>query len=118
MCGTSSSVEKRALVEHARLKELLHYDPATGHFTWRVSKGRRVVAGKLAGNKVKVGPDREYWQVRIDGRNYYGHRLAWFYLHGKWPEDRVSHRDKCGLNNAEINLVEARNPFLHTNASV
>lgn len=91
-----------------RLREVLHYDPETGIFTWLLSRGN-VTAGKLAGNDVTVGEQRTYRQIRINGKNYYSHVLAWFYMTGKWPNHQIDHRDGFSLNNKFKNLREATN---------
>jgi len=76
------------MLTHERLLELLSYDPATGSFTWRAESPRSGVrAGAEAGTKTKRG----YVYIGIDGKRYLRHRLAWFYVHGTWP-DFVDHK--------------------------
>jgi hypothetical protein len=84
-----------------RLKELLHYDPGTGVFTWNARTGRQV-AGQVAGT-VNLGTRI---QIKIDGRTYKAHRLAWLYVHGQWPRGAIDHIDGSALNNAIANLRE------------
>lgn len=77
-------------VTPARLREVLHYDPATGIFTWRYSrKGRPGKAGAVAGSVC----DRGYRYICIDRIKYLAHRLAWLYVHGEWPACEIDHRD-------------------------
>ena len=72
----------------ARLKELLHYDPETGVFTWRVRRNQNVPAGHRAGHVNKRG----YRMINISHDLYAAHRLAVFYMTGQWPEDDIDHR--------------------------
>jgi len=64
-----------------RLKELLFYDPVTGHFTW-VARVRGIRTGSRAGSRTTSG----YRIIKLDGRFYYAHRLAWFWIHGVMPK--------------------------------
>ncbi|MNL41198.1 hypothetical protein D3C87_1635970 [compost metagenome] len=38
---------------------------------------------------------------------YYAHRLAWFYLYEKWPDESLDHKDGNKSNNSQNNLREA-----------
>jgi hypothetical protein len=84
------------------LRRLLEYNPESGAFVWRVRHGNsHMRPGSLAGSRRKDG----YWHVRIFGKRYLSHRLAWFYVHGTWPY-RIDHRDCNRSNNAIRNLRE------------
>lgn len=74
---------------HEILLQVLSYDKATGIFRWLVSPSTKVKAGSVAG----YGGNGEYWRVMIFRRLYLGHRLAWFYVTGKWPAREIDHRD-------------------------
>lgn len=93
-----------------RLKELFHYDPATGLLTWRVSKGRSK-AGSKAGSIRKDG----YVQVRVGGRFYYVHRVAWAIMTGRWPAHLVDHRNTDPSDNRWENLRAATVTQNHAN---
>lgn len=82
-----------------RLKELLHYDPATGVFLWLVRTSNRICVGSEAGRIDTAG----YRAIRIDGELYYAHRLAFFYMLGEWPEI-TDHKNRCRADNRWINL--------------
>lgn len=90
-----------------RLRELLHYDPLTGVFTWLVSHGRggRYPAGSIAGYMHHKG----YIDIWLDGRFYRAHRLAWLHVHGAWPEKDIDHRDTVKHHNWIKNLRSATN---------
>jgi len=85
-----------------RLKKLLSYSPETGDFTWLTKRGRAVVGG-TAGHL----DSRGYVRIIIDGKKYRAHRLAWFYMHGKWPEDQIDHVNGKYSDNRLKNLREA-----------
>jgi hypothetical protein len=89
------------LLTAERLRELLHYDPATGIFRWLQPQSRRVKAGEIAGGVPGQGG---YYRIGIDGQRYYAHRLAWLYMTGEWPSRQVDHRDTDSGNNAWGNL--------------
>jgi hypothetical protein len=89
----------------ARLKELLHYDPETGVFTWLVWRPNGVKVGDEAGAIHKAGGG--YLKIKIDSRSYLASRLAWLYMTGKLPTFRVDHQDTDKLNNRWSNLRPA-----------
>jgi len=83
------------------LKSILHYNPDTGIFTWaKIRKGNnRRKIGEVAGWLKHDG----YWYLYIDGKMYYAHRMAWFYVYGELPA-LIDHIDGNKLNNAIVNL--------------
>ena len=87
-----------------RLKKLLHYDPETGVFTWKVKRPGRSV-GDVAGSVGTKGHRRIY----LDNVQYKAHHLAWLYMTGEWPEDQVDHKDVDPDNNRWENLRAATN---------
>lgn len=87
-----------------RLRELLSYDPETGIFLWRVSLSRRVALGMTAGTLCGG-----YTLIRICEKAYRAHRLAWLYVHGRWPIDQLDHINGIRDDNRIANLREANN---------
>lgn len=87
-------------VTAARIRVLLIYDPQTGIFTWRVNRTGTARAGTIAGALDTDG----YRQIRVDGRLYLAHRLAWLYVHGRFPTCDLDHWDLDRDHNAIENL--------------
>lgn len=86
----------------SRLKELLSYDPLTGHFTrLETISGGKANAGDIAGHSAYQG----YIGIGIDGRYYKAHRVAWFYMHGVWPTV-IDHKNRIKSDNRLCNLRE------------
>ena len=103
---------KKPTVE--RVKDLLHYDPETGVFTWRVKRGGAVDAGDAAGTK----DSRGYIQIGVDRTLYLAHRLAWLYTYGYWPETPLDHINRVRTDNRIANLRPATYALNNQNASV
>ncbi len=91
------------MLTQQRLLSLLNYNPATGVFTWREDRTPSVRAGAVAGSQLSTG----YIQIKVDERLYGAHRLAWFYIHGRWPTPCVDHRNMTKWDNRIENLREA-----------
>jgi hypothetical protein len=85
-----------------RLRELFDYNPETGDFIRR--SGR---SGVKAGAKVGYLHPFGYWYIRVDGKKYRAHRLAWLYITGAWPSGDIDHRNGIRSDNRFCNLREA-----------
>ena len=85
-----------------RLRKILHYDPATGLWTWAKKRGP-YRAGSKAGTTVACG----YVRIGIAKRYYFSHRLAWLYMTGGWPASQIDHQDTDKSNNRWRNLRAA-----------
>lgn len=83
----------------ARLRELVHYEPETGVFTWRQSR-HGVFAGAVAGAIGKNG----YVLFQLDSLTRQAHRLAWLYVHGEWPKQNIDHINGVRYDNRIANL--------------
>jgi len=99
---------------HARLLELLHYNPATGLWYWLITNSIRKPAGSLAGEIRQSG----YVLIGIDGHRYRAHRLAWFYMHGEWPPRQVDHENNQRADNRWHNLRLATNQQNQMNQTI
>ena len=96
-----------------RLRELLHYEPETGIFTWKVGSANQVKVGDAAGSQNGLG----YLHVRLQRRLYSAHRLAWLHFHGVWPVDQLDHINRIRTDNRIANLREVSHKQNGQNAS-
>ena len=89
------------ILTQERLKELLHYDPDTGVFTWlrRIAKYRDQIGG-IAGTSTPRG----YINIQIRRKSYQAHRLAWLYVYGEWPAQQIDHINRTPSDNRITNL--------------
>lgn len=96
-----SSTTTGSLPSVGRLLNLLRKDPTTGELLWRTKRGR-AKAGDVAGNINSKG----YRKIRVDGKLYLAHRLAYVMEHGTCPEI-LDHENGDKLNNVGRNLRPA-----------
>lgn len=82
------------MLTQQRLMSLVSYDPETGVF---------MRFGRRAGALHKFG----YRQIMLDGRSYKEHRVAWLYVHGRWPSQQIDHINHVRDDNRIANLREA-----------
>lgn len=115
-------------IDHATLIELIDYNAETGIFTWKPRDSRdtrwfkkewhgRAWNTRYAGQPVwghdrhRVCPDgtqvRHQIVMGVLGRRYLAHRLAWFWVHGRWPKKTIDHKNGNPADNRLANLREA-----------
>lgn len=85
------------------VRELLHYDSETGLFTWRVCRKGNIKIGDVAGYRAADGR----LTITINSTRYLAYRLAWLYVHGRWPDKNIDHIDGNPSNDKFDNLREA-----------
>lgn len=91
--------------EYAR--ERLAYCALSGTLRWR--RRDDVVPQwntRYAGTNAGTFDGKKYLSVRLDGRRYQAHRLAWLIFHGETPEE-VDHVNNDGTDNRIANLRAA-----------
>lgn len=90
------------MITQHELHERLSYDPETGMFRWR-HKRRGLRAGSIAGTILSNG----YRRIKQGSVLYLAHRLAWFYVHGEWPQRDIDHINGDRDDNRIENLRQA-----------
>jgi len=85
-----------------RLKGLFTYNPSTGVFVRNFTKGGKI-KGSIAGC---IDKTTGYIRIRVDGKKYSGHKLAWLYVYGALPIKpyQIDHIDRDRTNNSITNL--------------
>ncbi|MDI9768186.1 HNH endonuclease [Pantoea dispersa] len=84
------------------LRKFFIYQPANGLLRWRVSRSRQSKRLDVAGKINFAG----YREVMVEGRSILAHRIAFFWVHGFWPE-QVDHKNRCRSDNSISNLRPA-----------
>ena len=75
-----SALQTAAEVRHYAL-EHLDYKPETGVIVWKkATKGHPEIFGRVAGTVRD-----KYRIIKLLGKAYRAHRIAWLIIHGEWP---------------------------------
>jgi len=98
----NSMAEKYSTLTQERLKELLHYDPLTGLFTRKCTRGNSRSGSTIGGHSC-----HGYRMVEIDGRKYGLHRMAWLYCYNDLPDCHIDHINGIRHDNRIENLRKA-----------
>ena len=97
---------KRRTITQAFLRSILEYNPKTGLWKWREQKGRRAKGWFLGSTDGQGYPTIG---IRFNGQDrvYKAHRLAYFYMKGRWPRKLLDHRNQIKKDNRWLNLRDA-----------
>lgn len=101
------------------LRRLLDYDPGTGIIKRKPRPLKSFKAGprqrnacaawnsRFAGKAITLIDANGYLKVRVAGKVFLGHRVAFALHYGRWPEANVDHDDGDPGNNRIENLRDA-----------
>ena len=95
------------------LKEILHYNPKTGEFTWIEKKQGRRLEGAV-GSIDRING----LKISINGKDYYAHRLACLYITGSFPPEVTDHINHNKLDNRWANLRQVSQKENQKNRSI
>jgi hypothetical protein len=101
------------MITQERLKELLHYDPEEGLFYNKTYRGNKAVKNAVAGCYHSLG----YIVIKIAGKEYKAHRLAFLYMNGVIPVE-VDHINHIRSDNRWLNLRESNRKDSPKNTSI
>lgn len=104
---TTEEIEKE-------IKRKLKYDHISGEIMWKrinpVTKEDKIYntrsSGKVAGSVCKSNKTGGHRNIRILGKSFYAHRLAWFLYYGVWPKYQIDHINHNRDDNRLENLRE------------
>ncbi|EOA3027108.1 HNH endonuclease signature motif containing protein [Yersinia enterocolitica] len=101
------------MITQPELKHFLHYEPETGLFTWLKKNSNRVKVGDVAGSV----SDNGYIHIRLNRHLHKAHRLAWLYVHGKWPRNVIDHINTIRADNRICNQRDVTRTINSSNLS-
>lgn len=87
------------MITAQELRDLLHYDPQTGSFTWKPGATKH-----RTGREAGYTTDEGYRKILIRKQMYFAHRLAWLYVYGQWPDQEIDHINHARDDNKISNL--------------
>jgi len=104
----------KKILTQEELKSQIKYDPHTGSF-YRIDLplGSNANIGLITSKPTENG----YIRIRILGKKYMAHRLAYLYMVGEWP-DQIDHTDRNRSNNKWSNLENATDATNRKNQSL
>ena len=100
--STPNEHEEVMMITHGVLRDRFTYNESDGFFYFNKNISNKK-SGDIAGSLMPSG----YRVIRVFGRRYYAHRLAWLYVYGKWPDNQIDHINGNKDDNRITNLRNA-----------
>lgn len=94
------------------VRQLLRYEPDTGMFFWKEralasfanERAGKIWNAKYANKKAGSVLTEGYVQIKLMGKKYLAHRLAWLCVNGDWPTQEIDHMNRIRNDNRIVNL--------------
>ncbi len=100
---SNSPIPLEGIMTQEILKNNLRYNSSTGIFTRINSKFQPYYNGKTAGREDNKSG---YIGIKVNGKLYLSHRLAWLYEYGYMP-NVIDHKNRIRNDNRIVNLRDA-----------
>jgi hypothetical protein len=97
------------IIDAITLRRTFVYDAATGLF-YRVGRYPARPSGRIN--------SRGYVTLKINGRTYFAHRLAWLYIYGEWPSAIIDHINRERDDNRLHNLRDVSSSQNNLNRTI
>jgi hypothetical protein len=96
------------------IKKAINYNSKTGGFTWRESPtNSKIKKGESAGTV-----NRGYLKLKVDGKVYFAHRVAWYLTYDKLPKGEIDHINHIKTDNRICNLRDVSHSENMRNQSI
>lgn len=84
---------------------IVRFDEQSGQFFWTVNRYGR--GGSRMGGVAGFFNENGYRCLRLKGKKFYAHRLAWLFVYGVWPSGLIDHVNGHRSDNRICNIREA-----------
>lgn len=96
---------KKSLPQIEELRQVIRYDPETGHLFWLHRKDvRKHWNDRFAGGLALNAHNEGYRSGTINGISCKAHRAAWALYYGEWPHGAIDHINGIKSDNRILNL--------------
>lgn len=73
------------MITQIELKQIISYEKHSGNFTWKKPSKYHSEKKGMAAGCISNSRGKDYIVIRIGGKGYKAHRLAWLYVYGYFP---------------------------------
>lgn len=114
--------DKELLELAAKVAGMVNYSPDSGSMKWNrkpssekdAARWNARYSGKECGNIDFQG----YRAIKINGKTFKAHRLAWLHYYGEWPKGQIDHINRVRDDNRIENLRDVTRSQNQQNVSI